>query len=63
LFDQDKNAQRSIGGIVGGFLHKLHAFSIDGLPVVSVEGEIAQHHETYRWDCPPSMSSPQMSEE
>jgi aminoglycoside phosphotransferase (APT) family kinase protein len=48
LPDLDVNTKASIGRTLGVFLRELHAFRIDGLPVVSVEGEIAQYQEKYR---------------
>lgn len=46
------NTKRSIGRSVGRFLRELHARRIDGLPVVSVDGEIAHYQEKYRLALP-----------
>jgi hypothetical protein len=48
LPDLDVNTKRFIGRSLGLFLRELHTRRIDGLPVVSVDGEIAQYQEKYR---------------
>jgi aminoglycoside phosphotransferase (APT) family kinase protein len=44
----DVETKRFVGRSLGLFLRELHTRRIDGLPVVSVGGEIAQYQEKYR---------------
>ena len=48
----DANTKQAIGHSVGLFLRQLHFQDVDGLPVVSVDGEIAQYQEKYRLAIP-----------
>lgn len=52
LSDLNADTKRSIGRSLGLFLRELHTHRVDGLPVVPIDGEIAQYQEKYRLALP-----------